>query len=208
MINNKLQIRLRPGQDVFFTADTHFEHRNILTFCNRPWDSVSDMERGLIQNWNDTVTDQDIVFHLGDFTWFDSNTKVKKLCSKLNGELIYLVPGNHDLDRAWREVPDNVSILNSNTQLYIRDWGQKLVAEFTLSHFPLLTWSHREHGAANLHGHLHGCKGPAKDGGINPDINLPFHKNQIDVGVDLWNYRPVSLAEIQFLLQSDRFSGN
>lgn len=202
MINNKLEIRLEPNQQVWFTSDTHFGHRNVLQFCSRPFNSVSEMQSRLIENWNHVVSDQDIVFHLGDFSWWDSNKEIKKLCSKMNGKQIYLVPGNHDLEKGWREVPDRVTILSSVVQLWIRDEsGDTLIFKAILSHYPLMTWNKREEGIPNLHGHLHGCKGNGRDGKGNPDANLPFHWNQLDVGVDVWDYKPVNLTALEVALE-------
>ena len=55
------------GNKVFFTSDTHFYHGNIIRFCNRPFKSVEMMNETIISNWNNTVGQDDIVFHLGDF---------------------------------------------------------------------------------------------------------------------------------------------
>lgn len=202
MINNKLEIKLEPGQQVFFTSDTHFGHKNVIKFCNRPFETVKEMEQGLIVNWNRVVSDQDIVFHLGDFCWWDSNKEIKKICSKLNGKQIYLVPGNHDLEKGWREVPDRVTILSAVTQLWIRDsQTNELIFKAVLSHYPLMTWNKREEGVPNLHGHLHGLKGEGRDGKENPDAELVYYWNQIDVGVDVWNYEPVQLAALEVALE-------
>ena len=210
MINNKLEIKLEPGQRVFFTSDTHFGHKNVIQFCSRPYETVSEMQRGLIEGWNSLVSDQDIVFHLGDFSWWDSNTEIKKICSKLKGKQIYPVPGNHDLEKGWREVPDRVTILSSVVQLWIRDQKDDgLIFKCILSHYPLMTWNKREEGVPNLHGHLHGCKGQGRDGNGNPDANLPFHWNQLDVGVDCWDYKPAELTAIQIALElRENFQGN
>lgn len=202
MINNKLEIFLDPEQQVFFTSDTHFGHRNVLKFCNRPFESVKDMEQQLVANWNNFVTDQDIVFHLGDFSWWDSNTEITRICSKLNGKQIYLVPGNHDLDKGWRKVPDRMTILGAVVQLWIRDHKTgELLFKAVLSHYPLMTWNRREEGVPNLHGHLHGLKGDGRDGKENPDLNLPYHWNQCDVGVDVWDYKPVNLMALEVALE-------
>ena len=52
---------------IFFTADTHWGHRNIIRYCQRPFADVDEMNEALITNWNSTVGKDDIVFHLGDF---------------------------------------------------------------------------------------------------------------------------------------------
>ena len=55
------------GSKVFFTSDTHFNHTNILKFCDRPFKNVEEMNETMIANWNCIVGMDDDVFHLGDF---------------------------------------------------------------------------------------------------------------------------------------------
>ena len=82
------------GDGLFFTSDTHFGHENIITFCNRPFESIEEHDRVLIQNWNSVVTPDDTVFHLGDFC-FGNGYKWYEILGQLNGH-IYLIRGNHD----------------------------------------------------------------------------------------------------------------
>jgi len=80
---------------IWFTSDTHFYHKNIIKFTNRPWNTVEEMNNALINNWNEVVKPNDTVFHLGDFA-FTSNGNWKKLINELNGK-IYLILGNHKI---------------------------------------------------------------------------------------------------------------
>ena len=54
-------------EHTFFTSDTHFNHANIIKFCNRPFKDVEQMNETLIANWNRTVGIDDTVFHLDDY---------------------------------------------------------------------------------------------------------------------------------------------
>ena len=58
---------------IWFTSDTHFSHCNIIKYCNRPFKDVDEMNKILIQNWNNVVRPDDIVWHLGDFALGDKN---------------------------------------------------------------------------------------------------------------------------------------
>lgn len=59
-------------EHTFFTSDTHFGHANIINLCKRPFRDVNHMNDMLVENWNSVITDDDIVFHLGDFALGDS----------------------------------------------------------------------------------------------------------------------------------------
>ena len=76
---------------VYFISDTHFNHKNIIKYCNRPYKSVEEMNKVLIENWNRVVKDADVIYHLGDFALYDE----EELFNKLNGNII-LIRGNHD----------------------------------------------------------------------------------------------------------------
>ena len=58
-------LRLNRDEKVWFTADTHFGHKNIIRYCQRPFVDVEEMNRVLIENWNSVVSPDDLVFHLG-----------------------------------------------------------------------------------------------------------------------------------------------
>lgn len=80
-------------QGIWFTSDMHFGHRNIMKFCNRPFNSVEEMDEALINNWNAVVEESDIVFNLGDFA-YASNSRWKEILERLKGTH-YLILGNH-----------------------------------------------------------------------------------------------------------------
>ena len=61
-------IKFSRTERVWFTADTHIGHRNIIKYCQRPFSDVEDMNKTLISNWNKVVGINDYVFHLGDFS--------------------------------------------------------------------------------------------------------------------------------------------
>ena len=88
-MNEKIMNYKFDGSRMFFTSDTHFNHTNIIRFCNRPFKDVSHMNETIIANWNRVVGPEDIVFHLGDFCLGGSAEWVNVL-NRLNGK-IYLM---------------------------------------------------------------------------------------------------------------------
>lgn len=90
---------------IYFIADTHFNYRNIIEYCNRPFKDTNEMNEYIIQKWNSVVKENDIVYHLGD-VGFGTTEMLKELVSRLNGTKI-LLRGNHDFKRGvngWKEV--------------------------------------------------------------------------------------------------------
>ena len=165
---------------IFFTADTHFGHDAIRKHCDRPFDSVQDMDRALIANWNSRVSPRDTVYHLGDFA-FKGNSRLNDYVSKLNGT-IHLVKGNHDPDgdEVLSQLFASVSELCS-----IKIDGERIV----LCHYAMRTWDRSHHGSWHLYGHSHGT--------LEEDMkSLSF-----DVGVDCHNYFPVSFEEVKNYLR-------
>jgi calcineurin-like phosphoesterase family protein len=72
---------------LFFTADTHFGHANIIKYCQRPFSSVEEMNETLIANWNRVVAAEDTVYHLGDVALGDA----KPVLDRLKGKIVLIV---------------------------------------------------------------------------------------------------------------------
>ena len=82
----KINITIAPVQHIYFTSDLHFGHRNVIRFCERPYTNEKEMTRELIKNWNDRVRPNDLIFSLGDFSWWTGRHDVKKLVGQLHGK--------------------------------------------------------------------------------------------------------------------------
>lgn len=112
---------------IWFTSDLHFWHRNVIRYCGRPFVSVEEMERVLIDNWNQSIKDDDMVYVLGD-VFFCGTIKAKEIMSKLNGYKI-LIRGNHDqkankmLEIGFNEVHERLEL----------GYGNRV---YKLNHFP------------------------------------------------------------------------
>ena len=85
--------KLETGKNLFFISDLHFSHANIINLANRPFKDVLEMNKTLIENWNNTVSKSDTVFILGDFC-FGQASVWEKLLRQLNGNKV-LILGNH-----------------------------------------------------------------------------------------------------------------
>ncbi len=158
---------------VFFTSDTHFGHGGALGLYRRPFGSAAAMNETLVARWNETVARGDEVWHLGDFAIRQPLETVAALLARLNGSK-HLVAGNNDPSET-RALPGWASV---QPYAEIEIEGRFLV----LCHYPFRTWRRIDKGGVNLHGHCHDRLRPVK--------------RQIDVGVDVWDFRPVALTEI------------
>lgn len=95
-------IELDIQYPIYVTGDTHFDHYNIIRYCDRPFEDTNLMNETMIDRWNEVISDDDTVIHVGDFA-LTSFEREKLICEKLNGYKI-LILGNHDktVSRALR----------------------------------------------------------------------------------------------------------
>lgn len=184
---------------IYFTSDLHFGHKNIIDFCDRPWNSVDAMNKGLIDNWNDTVGNDNLVYVLGDVC-MGKIDKSLQLLTQLKG-IKRLVPGNHDRcwigngpkHEKWIQRYEDVGF-HPTAERYFRTSNEM----FLLDHFPYEGDSHDkdryvEHrpvdtGLWLLCGHVHDA--------------WKVSGRQINVGTDVWDYRPVAAQTLIDLKKS------
>ena len=173
------------AERLFFTSDTHFGHRNIIKYCERPFSCIEEMDDALIANWNRVVGKDDIIFHLGDFA-MGGSAEWSRLLQKLNGK-IYLILGNHDL----KTIGAGFSRLEGVAmQMLINVKGQIIY----LNHYPFLCYGGSYRNTWQLYGHVH--TGPANRGLDVPRLKMML-PTQYDVGVDNNNYIPVSFEQVK-----------
>ena len=158
------------GNKIWFTADKHLNHKNILAYCNRPFETVEEMNAVLINNHNSVVSPEDIVYDLGDFCQGDA----KKYLSRLNGNIIR-IKGSHDKD------------IKSPYMMIIQPKGlfdeYKNKRTIVLCHYAMRSWHLSHYGSWHLYGHHHG--------------RLESYGLSADAGVDTNNFYPYSLADIE-----------
>ena len=160
---------------VFFTADTHFDHRGLLRVRTQ-FESVEAMNEHMIEKWNSVVTSGDRVYHLGDFALGRPETAAE-IGKRLNGQ-IYLILGNHDKVAEHKLVRDRFVWLKDYFYLKV---GEQSIA---LSHYAFRVWRNSHHGSWHLHGHSHGSL-----------EDLPSARS-FDVGVDCWDFTPITFEQV------------
>lgn len=166
----------------YFTADTHFGHAGMMSERMgrpRPFTSVEQMDEAMIAAWNNRVRVTDEIWHLGDFAYAASAAHCWAVFSRLNGRK-RLILGNHDKART------------TDLPWYSQDERAEIVVEgrrFVLSHYGMRTWNRIHHGSLHLYGHSHG--------------SLPGCGQSLDVGVDVWDWRPITVPEILERMEED-----
>lgn len=156
---------------VWFTADTHFGHENIIKYCNRPFDSAEQMGNYYRHNHNSLVDNEDIVIFLGDVFFKD-----REIFNTLSG-IKFVVKGNHDYKVSFKGI--NAEILDQICQITLDE--HKAV----LCHYPLFSWNGKNHGYLHLYGHVHN----------NEEQFCPFN-NSVNVGVDVHGFCPENFDDI------------
>lgn len=169
---------------IYFTADTHFGHTNIIRYCGRPFETKEEHDRVLIENWNNKVQPQDVVYHLGDFG-FGTPDDLRKIAAKLQGK-IHFIRGNHDKPTILDVIGGRFASIKDVSIIY-PTYNDKKITIF-LSHYAHRSWFKSNHGSWHLWGHSHN--------------NLPPHGLSFDVGVDAWNFEPISLEEVATKIES------
>jgi len=165
---------------IFFTADPHFGHENIIRLCNRPFVSTNEMDAMLTQNWNATVGPNDEVYILGDFTMKPA-AKAHEYLAALNGRK-YFIRGNHDKFLNGFE-PFKHDFAWVKDYHVLKHEGRK----FVLFHYPIAEWDSFFRGAIHLYGHVHNS--------VTSAARLPDGL-AFNVGVDCHDFRPVSIEHI------------
>ena len=161
---------------IFYTADLHFHYKPFLP--GRPFASVEEMDEAMIRLWNETVTDKDTVYVVGDVGYNGGYVPGDAL-GRLQGRK-HLIRGNHDT--GFENAPKLFDYFETVTDFNEIDDGE---AHILLCHYPIL---YRKRGYM-IHGHLHQARGPEYD-------ILRQMPRMLNAGVDVNFYRPVTLAQL------------
>jgi len=169
----------------YVMADPHFGHQGILSEnnCNRPFDSLHEMNKTIIDNINEVVKKKDTLYILGDFTYRCGLEKVIHYRSLINCDHIILILGNHDMKycnkKRFRDLFEKIE-----TRIFYKGFGMEIV----LDHYALLTWPKSHYGVYHLFGHSHG------------KLTHP-NPRAMDVGVDCWDFKPLSMVKIKDIFE-------
>ena len=165
---------------IYFTADTHFDHANIIHLCGRPYESTQQMNEDMIEKWNRKVTNNDTVYIMGDmfFRSKDSEAILRRLRGKK-----HLTIGNHD---TWlKRVDADKYFEKISHYITVSDGRRGLV----LCHYPQICWPHQRRSYM-IHGHIHADT----DGDYWPLITA--RENLLNAGVDINGFEPVTFDEL------------
>lgn len=175
-------------QTIWITSDTHYGHANMVAGISewkdisrcRPFITIDEMNDVLVTNINNVVKEQDLLFHLGDWS-LGGSENIERFRKRLHVKEIHLITGNHNAfirknmehyGHFFHILPDLYTITIDKTFL-------------VLCHYPLASWEKCSHGSLMLHGHIHS----------NP---LTKHKigRILDIGIDgSTEFRPYNLRE-------------
>lgn len=160
---------------LFFTADTHFCRELAIHNGLRNFSSVEEMNKTMIDNWNEVVSDEDHVFHLGNFS-YGSKQQTEEILSQLKGQK-HLIMGDAD----WKMEGLEDYWVSMDHYLELEANERKIV----LCHYPMLVWNGSHKDSWMLHGKCHG--------GINV-LNMDTMRH--DVGVDNCEFKLLEFADL------------
>lgn len=201
-------IKIQEPNKVWFTADTHYGHKNITygesdwgnkeTGCRR-FDTTQEMSRHIVEQINKYVQQDDILIHLGDWS-FNGIENIWNFKKQLNVDDIYLAIGNHDNNIRKNYLLPNPEVNHAPAQYIfavVEDYIEVMIDKtlFCCMHYPIEEWNDRHHKSFMLHGHQHG--------------NNTYKKGRLDVGMDnayklFGEYKPFSYQEVKQILNNQK----
>ena len=197
-----MKLNLNKGQRLWFTSDTHYNHANICSSTTKWTDPVTirefktleHMNSHLVGNINEVVGQDDILFHLGDWS-FGGFESIEQFRNQIVCQNVHIVTGNHDhhIENNRGDCHNLFSSVNKYVELNVK-WpvGPEMHdANFVLMHFPIASWNNMARGAIHLHGHVH----------FNPNVRLQEGK-MMDVGCEGNNLYPIDMSEVLSIMKN------
>ncbi len=160
---------------IWFTADTHFNHANIIKYCNRPFSGIKEMNEFIIKRWVNDVAKDDIVYHLGDFGFGN----ISNIATQVTGK-IHLIKGGHD--KSALQCKNRFESISPMMEITVDN------IHIILCHFAMRVWNMSHFNSWHLYGHSHG--------------NLPPLGKSWDVGVDNNHFRLLSFEQVKHIMET------
>lgn len=194
--NKEYIFQTSKTKDFYFISDTHFNHKNIMRFCDRPFVSLEEMEKQMIELWNNTVKENELVFILGDVI-FGGSEIYERILPQLNGRK-WLILGNHDyinIKQGFKKYFEK--ILN---KAFITIDGVPII----LNHEPLLCFTGQDKCKRwQLFGHVHTTK-YLKKSCDSKKLELLCTPSMYDVGADFNGYKPIGFKELKQIINEQK----
>ena len=165
---------------IWFTADFHLSHKNILKYCNRPFRDINEMDEMILNNLEASVKPQDTLYYLGDLTF--KIEKAKLFFEQFKDLKIHFIIGNHDNQKIINIAKKYCASISHLKNINIEE--QKI----TLCHFAMRVWHKSHFNSWQLYGHSHGTLEPIG--------------KQLDVGVDNNKFKPISFDQIKISMNN------
>lgn len=193
---------MKEQKRCLYISDTHFGHVNAISFDNRPFNNVDEMDDAIIALWKESVADDDIVYVLGDFSWYKEDGTLAIL-DQLPGEKV-LIKGNHD------RISPRVARKYSKTCEYldINDNGRRVI----LLHYPMLFWNGQFRDSIHLYGHVHNTRQQALcerfKSVIQKEQELKMRMYNVGCMMPWMNYTPRTIDEIETYIKQSMYGRN
>jgi calcineurin-like phosphoesterase family protein len=189
-----MKIKLEQHQQLFFTSDTHYMHKNICRGVTnwtdaeditRDFKTLDEMNDRIVNNINYAVGQDDILFHLGDWS-FGGFEMIEQFRNRINCQNIHLILGNHDhhIERDREGIRQLFTSVHQYLELEV-DKEHKYI----LMHYPIMSWNKMNDGTIHLHGHVH----------LPNDRRIGKGK-MMDVGVDGNGLNPINYKAVNKIM--------
>ena len=155
---------------IWFSADYHFSHKNIIKYCNRPFSDVDDMDNTIMINLKNAIKSGDTLYYLGDLT-FDKYI-AEDFFQNFRHIKIHYISGNHDSKKVLTIASEYCVSMSEIKDIKVEG------TPITLCHYAMRVWNKSHFNAWQLYGHSHGTLEPVG--------------KQYDIGVDTNDFKPIS----------------
>jgi len=174
---------------VFFTADLHLGHEEIIKISDRPFENLDDMNRSLVNNWNSRVSNDDHVYIVGDLFYGGRDAagvdEAISTVKKLNG-ILHLVAGNHDFPYL-KNMEYHYLFADVDQIRFLKHEGEYIF----LSHYPMAEWSGYYRGSWHIYGHIHNHKESTAH------QYMKTLDKALNAAVEICDYMPVTFQELK-----------